>query len=82
MKKEKETTQQTVPQTVPDIEPYTGGGRKEKVSVNQFGLDGKWIKTFASQYEAEKQTKVSSASISMCITGKQKSAGGWQWKKA
>jgi hypothetical protein len=67
---------------VADIEPYNAGGKKPKCPVHQYGLDGKYIRTFSSQYEAGKQTGTDSASISLCISGKSKSAGGFQWRKA
>jgi hypothetical protein len=72
----KETT------TVPDIEPYTGAGKKEKIAVHQYDLKGHYIKTFPSMFEAEKELKISVGSISLCLSGKAKSAGGWQWRRA
>lgn len=75
MTKKIETTQ-----TVPDIEPYTGAGKKANCPVHQYGLDGKYIKTFPSQYQAEKETKTTG--ISLCLSGQSKSAGGFQWRRA
>lgn len=66
---------------VPDIEPVQANHRK-RTAVHQFGLDGKYIATFVSLYEAAEVTKVSYSSICFVIKGKFKQAGGYQWKRA
>lgn len=67
----------------PDIEPYLGKPCiKGKVPVNQYGLDGKWIKTFESIWDAHKSTHIHTSSISACCKGRYKTAGGYQWRKA
>ena len=68
--------------------------RNEKVAdklgkpVLQYSLSGDFIKEYKSASEAERQTGVSIASISMCCTGKRKVAGTkevsyiWRYKDA
>lgn len=51
-----------------------------KKPVNQFSLDREFIKTFASQEEAAKQTGIQQSSISQCTCGRRKTAGGFIWK--
>ena len=48
--------------------------------VSQFTLEGKFIKTYPSAYEAEKQTGINYQCIGNCCRGKQKTAGGYVWK--
>ena len=47
--------------------------------VSQFTLEGKFIKTYPSAYEAERQTGINYQCIGNCCRGKQKSAGGFIW---
>lgn len=47
--------------------------RKEKVVCLDTG------KCFESVRDAERKTKIHAASISRCVSGKQKSAGGYRW---
>jgi hypothetical protein len=66
---------------VEDIAPVTVS-KWGKKPVNQYGLDGKFIKTFPSVSDAAKQTSVKYLSISRACSGKAKSAGGFQWRYA
>lgn len=67
----------------PDIAPYDGKPwRKLAIPVNQYGLDGKFIKTFASMSQASKLTKTDINVISLCCKDILKSGGGFQWRKA
>lgn len=50
--------------------------------VNQYSLDDKFIKSYPSMREAERQTGVRHKAISECCTGKNKSAGGYKWLTA
>lgn len=75
MKKENENV------TVPDIDPYVSS-QKEKVRINAYGLDGKYIQTFESIYQAAKTLKVSACGISLCLTGKSRRASNFQFRKA
>jgi hypothetical protein len=79
MKKE-ETTTKTVPA---DIEPYTGSlTSRSAVKVNQYGIDGKYIKTFDSIQKAGKELKISYSCIFGCLKGKLKQTHGFQFRKA
>lgn len=54
---------------------------KNRCPISQYSKDGKYIQTFNSMYEAQKQTGISQGSIDNVIKGIQKSAGGFIWKK-
>ena len=64
-----------------DIEPYESN-TPEKCPVNQYGLDGKYVQTFESQAAAARKLKIHSSLICNCLTGRSKSAGGFQWRRA
>lgn len=49
-------------------------------SVNQYDLDGNFIKTYSSLSEAHRQTGISISNISKNIRGQAKKAGGYIWK--
>jgi hypothetical protein len=66
--------------TPADIEPVTS--YKRSISVHQYSLDGKYIKTFKSMHAASDATKSPYSSIAECVKGKFKTAGGFQWRKA
>lgn len=53
-------------------------GRKRK--VNQYDLQGNYIKTFSSLTEAAKELCISHTKISECCTKKRKSTGNFCWK--
>lgn len=48
--------------------------------VNQFDLTGKFIKTFPSLCEVERQLGFSKTNISACCNGKRKTSNGYIWK--
>jgi len=48
--------------------------------VNQYSLNGEFIKTWDSIYEAEKFLKIKSSGISMVCKEKRKTAGGYKWE--
>ncbi len=50
--------------------------------VNQYTLDGKYIGTFKSTKEVEKQLHIFSTSVAACCRGEQKSTGGFKWRYA
>lgn len=68
------------------------GNQPNKPWSNKFGKDhnrsrkvvqiknGKTIAEFGGLLEAERETRINHACISMCCTGKRHSAGGFQWK--
>lgn len=62
------------------------GTRNERVAnaisraVLQFTKEGDFIKEFISETEASRQTGIAIPSISYCLKGKLKSAGGYVWK--
>jgi len=67
--------------TPADIEPVRPYNKKN-VSVHQYSLEGKYIKTFRSMNAAANLTKTPCSSIAECIKGKFRTAGGFQWRKA
>ena len=64
------------------------GERNKKVSsklaipVLQYDLSGNLIATYPSMIEASRQTGAMLPGISLCINGKQLTAGGYIWKKS
>ena len=50
--------------------------------VAQYTKNGEFVATYASAYEAARQTKVHRGHISECCNGKLKSSGGYIWKFA
>ena len=48
--------------------------------INQYELDGTFIKTWKSAIEAGKQLDIDSSAIRKCCKGLKKSCGGYQWK--
>lgn len=57
------------------------GHDKEKIPVDQYTLDGKYIASFESIMAAERATGVRNSGIAFCISGKYKQSGGYIWKK-
>lgn len=55
---------------------------KRKIKVNQYSLNGKFLKTWNSITEASKNTGTHKSNICACTKGKRKSGGGYKWKIA
>lgn len=54
--------------------------RKNKVKkIVQLTKDGKYIKTWESAVAVERKVGIKSKSISQCVTGRSKTAGGYRW---
>jgi hypothetical protein len=51
--------------------------RKE---VNQYDLDGNFIKTYKTLYEAQRETNVTNQNIHKVCNGSRKTAGGYKWR--
>lgn len=49
--------------------------------IAQYDLNGNLINTFSSQIEAHNISGISMTSISDCVNGKQKTAGGFIWRR-
>lgn len=50
--------------------------------IEQWTVDGKYIKTFPSQMEIERELGIPHTNISACCKGKMKTAGHYVWKYA
>ena len=48
--------------------------------VNQYDLNGNYIKTWNSMTQAEKELKLCPRSICSCCNGRAKSSGGYRWE--
>lgn len=57
-------------------------GYEKARRVNQYSLDGTFIKTFESMKEAGRETGVRDGNISMCCNGKRHKTGGYIWRFA
>lgn len=55
-------------------------GGANKRSVNQFSIEGEFIKSWASIMQVEKETGITKSSITRCLRRGGKSAGGYLWK--
>lgn len=51
-----------------------------KTKVAQYDLQGNLLAVFNSQRDASEQTGTCRSSITLCVNGKRKTAGGYQWK--
>lgn len=62
---------------------YKIGLRKNVVKeINQYNLNGNFIKKWCSIMEVQRKLKICNTNISNCCLGKRKSAGGYLWKFA
>jgi hypothetical protein len=69
--------------SVANIEPLLAFGDIHKgISVNQYGLDGVYIRTFKSIAEAQKALGVKGLGIYRAVQGKAKTCHGFQWRRA
>lgn len=50
--------------------------------IDQYTLDGTFVKTWSSAREIEREFGISNGNISECCKGKRKTAGGFIWKYA
>lgn len=57
-------------------------GIKKSKKVDQFDMNGNYIKTFSSMKEAGRETSIRDGNICKCCKGKTPSAGGYIWRYA
>ena len=62
-----------------NAEAHKGKPAWNRKRVNQYTLDGEYLNTFLSTYDAAKQTGCSQSHISCCCNGKENQAGGYKW---
>lgn len=62
------------------LKGVTGYNHYLSMEVLQYSKNGIYIASFGSLREAEKNTKTSHSSISMCAKGIYKKAGGYMWR--
>jgi len=62
------------------IELIDNAIKDKKKSINQFDLQGNFIKTWESMMEIQRTLKFSQGNISMVCSGKRKSSNGFIWK--
>lgn len=61
----------------------TGNKRRsdtEKIKVNQYDLNGNFIKEWQGIIDVSKKLKISDGNIVACCKGKRKTAGGYKWE--
>lgn len=61
---------------------YIGSNSPSSVAVNQYALDGTFIKTWRSIIEAERELGVIHQHISKVCKGQRKQTGGYKWSYA
>lgn len=81
-----EKTKQKISNTLKGRKDYNSESIKKAresrlVKVEQYNLEGKYINTFNSILEASIETKANKSLISLCLSGKKKTAGGFIWKR-
>ncbi len=54
--------------------------KQKSKAVNQYDLEGNFIKTWESMHEAERELNIDNTSISRCCKGKVKTAGKYKWE--
>lgn len=47
--------------------------------INQYTLDGEFVKQWPSMHEIERELGIANCAISFCCNGKRKTAGGCKW---
>lgn len=55
-------------------------GNKLKKSINQYDLDGNFIRTWNGSKDIKKEINICNTSVLKCCRNKQKTAGGYIWK--
>lgn len=70
--------QDSVTKWASKIQPRAAEASKTKVA--QYDLQGNLLKIYDSQREASEQTGTCRSSITRCVTGHRKTAGGYKWK--
>ncbi len=60
------------------VQPLAAEASKTKVA--QYDLNNNLLNVFNSQREASEQTRICRSSITRCVTGHRKTAGGFKWK--
>lgn len=50
--------------------------------INQYDLNGNYVKSYMSIREAVRQTEIPKTTLQYCVKGKLKTAGGFIWKRA
>lgn len=61
---------------------YSPPPPKQKKKVNQYSLDGKFIRTWNGLVDASRELNISHDGICNCCVGRQKQCGGYIWKHA
>ena len=56
--------------------------QKNCIMVQQYDVNGRLINLFDSMHSASRATGINQSSISMCCSGKHKTAGGYIWRYA
>ena len=51
-----------------------------KIKINQYDLEGNYIKTWESAKEIEKKLKIKNSQICRCCKNENSTAGGYHWK--
>lgn len=57
-----------------------GRNKFKKVKINQYDLEGNFIKTWNGYYDIEKEYSVSRSTIRLCCLNKIKTSKGYIWK--
>ena len=58
------------------------GAKKRTKPIDQYTIDGEYVKTWESAKDAAKELEIQASSISSCCKGKRHTAGGFIWRFA
>jgi hypothetical protein len=64
----------------PSIEPFKGKIPRKYPPIFQFSRDGKFIAKYSSAREASGKLGINTMNIRLCLAGKGKTSGGFQWR--
>jgi len=70
--------EKNVPKIAPAPEPRVNAG----IRVRQYDIEGNYIATYDSIYEASRAVGVNGPGVWDCVHGKANSCRGFQWKRA
>lgn len=65
---------------IDNIKPFKCNRGSNRLKINQYSLEGQFIKTWPSMANVEKKTGILNSKVAMACIGKRLSTGGYQWR--
>ena len=63
-----------------NIKPFKCNRGSNRLKINQYSLEGQFIKTWESMANVENKTGIPNSKVAMACMGKRLSTGGYQWR--